>query len=115
MPLSKAKDKLRKRAERAVKRMGLFVQPKQIQEMSTLSNLNINSPVQPNLSKEAKLAKIKQIGEQFISFKPTVQPNTPVYNPAIHRPGDKVLVRQGKRLVPTIIPNLDADGQAIPW
>ncbi len=30
------------------------------------------------------------------------------------KPGDKVLARQGRRLVETVIPALDADGQAMP-
>jgi len=39
-----------------------------------------------------------------------VKPNLPIYNPAIHRAGDKVLIQQGKRLIPTIVPSIDADG-----
>ena len=38
----------------------------------------------------------------------------PVYNPAIHKAGDRVLVQRGKRMVETIIPVLDAGGQAVP-
>lgn len=38
----------------------------------------------------------------------------PVYNSAIHKAGDRVLVPRGKRLVETVIPELDADGQPIP-
>ena len=38
----------------------------------------------------------------------------PLYNPADHKAGDRVLVRQGKRLVETIIPELDAEGNPIP-
>ena len=40
--------------------------------------------------------------------------NLPRYNPAIHRPGDTVLVLRGKRWLPYLIPEVDASGQAIP-
>lgn len=39
---------------------------------------------------------------------------TPLYNPYRHKAGDQVMVRQGKRLVEAVIPNLDADGNVIP-
>lgn len=42
-----------------------------------------------------------------------VQP-IPLYNPAIHRAGDTVLIKQGKRWIQTTIPKLDAGGQPIP-
>lgn len=38
----------------------------------------------------------------------------PFYNPAIHKAGDKVLVKKGKRLVETIVPELDAGGNLMP-
>lgn len=34
----------------------------------------------------------------------------PIYNPAVHKAGDRVLVRQGKRLIESIVPEIDADG-----
>ena len=44
-----------------------------------------------------------------------VQPKSiPLYNPAVHRAGDTVQVYKGKRLVTVAIPELDADGNAIP-
>jgi len=36
-----------------------------------------------------------------------------LYNPSIHKAGDRVLIRQGKKLVETVIPELDADGYPI--
>ena len=39
----------------------------------------------------------------------------PLYNPMTQKPGDKVLVQQGKKLVEVTVPELDADGRAIPW
>lgn len=40
----------------------------------------------------------------------------PLYNPAIHGPGDRVMVKPlyGKKLVETVIPELDAGGQPVP-
>ena len=36
-----------------------------------------------------------------------------LYNPTQHRIGDRVLIYRGKRLVETVIPELDADGNPI--
>ena len=49
-----------------------------------------------------------------IEAKQTVQPTVPLYNPILHRAGDRVLVQQGKRLVETVIPELDAGGSPMP-
>ena len=38
----------------------------------------------------------------------------PLYNPAVHKVGDKVLMRQGKRLVLAVVPELDGDGHEVP-
>lgn len=46
-----------------------------------------------------------------------VQPNLPVMNQSNYRqfsPGDKVLVKRGKRMVETTIPELDQEGNVIP-
>lgn len=42
-----------------------------------------------------------------------VQP-VPLYNPLNHKIGDRVLIQRGKRMVETVIPELDADGNPIP-
>ena len=42
------------------------------------------------------------------------QAKIPLYNPALHRPGSRVLVEKGKRLVVTIVPEIDAEGYPIP-
>ena len=34
----------------------------------------------------------------------------PLYNPATHKAGDKVMMKQGKRLIESIVPDMDADG-----
>ncbi len=39
----------------------------------------------------------------------------PLYNPMVHKPGDKVMVYQEKRLVSVVVPEVDADGHSIPW
>ena len=37
-----------------------------------------------------------------------------LYNSSINKAGDRVLVRQGKRLVEAIVPELDGDGNQLP-
>ena len=45
-----------------------------------------------------------------------VRPKPPLYNPyKKYKAGDRVMVKWGKRLVETIIPEVDADGNAIPY
>ncbi len=36
-----------------------------------------------------------------------------IYNPLVHKVGDRVLMRQGKKLVQAIVPTLDADGRVM--
>jgi len=38
----------------------------------------------------------------------------PLYDPMIHKPGDRVTVLKGKRQVEIIIPQLDDDGNPMP-
>ena len=37
----------------------------------------------------------------------------PIYNPKVHKAGDRVLVRKGKSLIEMTVPILDADGNKI--
>ena len=46
--------------------------------------------------------------------KPLAPATISLYNPAIHKVGDKVLVQQGNRFIETIVPDLDADGHLVP-
>jgi len=38
----------------------------------------------------------------------------PIYDPTIHKRGDTVLIRKGKKLVQIIVPEIDAEGNIIP-
>ena len=103
MPLSKARDKARKRLERA-----RVVQPKPLY------------PVQPSDMK-SRLAEqgIGLDGNRIRLDKATVQPTIPIYNPnKQYAPGDKVMVKpmygKSKKLVEVTIPSIDADGNFIP-
>ena len=90
MPLSKKRDKERKRLIRLESKE---IQPKQ----ETLRRLRELMKPNPWLEKQ------------------DVQLNIPVYNPDGHyQVGDTVLVMRGRRLVETVIPEVDADGNAIP-
>lgn len=100
MPLSKARDRERKRLERA-----RLVQPK--------SNLTVRPSVQP---KEAikSIPGLVMRGNRILGIEE--QPSKiPLYDPMKHRAGDRVLMQSpySKRLVETTIPELDADGQPI--
>ena len=62
-------------------------------------------------------------GNQIIGVAEEVKGNKPIfpepvilplYNPAVHKAGDKVLIRQGKRLVEMVVPEMDVDGNLIP-
>lgn len=58
---------------------------------------------------EAERTKIARSNAMGL-LDPTVRPNTPLYNPSIHRAGDMVRVLRGKREIEIVIPELDADG-----
>ncbi len=104
MPLSKAKMRERKRRDRVKPMSNLTAKP--------LSNLAVTPDVKPKLA----AVGLKLDGNRIIGFdKQAVQPRPPLYNPAIHGPGDTVLLQRGKRMIPTIIPRLDADGNPMPW
>lgn len=59
----------------------------------------------------------KDVRTPIDAVSPSVQregkASVPLYNPSIHRAGDRVLVQKGKRLIETVIPKLDADGYPI--
>ena len=38
----------------------------------------------------------------------------PLYNPMTHRPGDRVMVWKGRKLVEVVIPELDSEGNPMP-
>ena len=42
-------------------------------------------------------------------------PIAPIYNSNKHKAGDVVSIKQGKGYVEMTVPNLDADGNNIPW
>ena len=57
------------------------------------------------------------VGLNILSVRPKElggTPKPPLYNPSVHRPGDRVMVYRGKRLTEVVIPELDGSGQPIP-
>lgn len=62
----------------------------------------------------SKLAELRAIVKAIEDKPQTQTPRPPLYNPAVHRPGDRVLVRQGRSLIETIVAEVDADGNAVP-
>lgn len=110
MPLSRERNRERMRQARAT-----CVQPKTptvVQPSTPTAKL-----VQPKLAQRLAAAGLTVNGNKVsIGTKPgSVQPNVPVYNPSVHKPGDRVLVRSGSRLVEAVVPRLDADGRPMPW
>ena len=82
------------------------------------SNAFVRPPVRPpvrpidNLRQVIKSIENKDKAHQC----PPGEVSLPLYDPAIHRPGDKVMVKPvyGKKLMPVVLPELDAGGQPIP-
>lgn len=75
------------------------------------------NPVHPKLGLVQPEGLIME-GNRILGVKANVEPqtSTPIYNPAIHKPGDRVLVRppHSKKLIEIVIPELDADGHPMP-
>jgi len=40
-------------------------------------------------------------------------PTIPVYNSGIHKSGDRVMIRQGRKMVESVVPEIDVDGNVI--
>lgn len=67
------------------------------------------------------IAGLKMVGNRILGCtEKVVQPKEtiPVYNPATHKAGDRVLVKplygRSKRLVEVNVPEIDGDGNLIP-
>ena len=55
----------------------------------------------------------KRLAKQARLENSQFQPDIPLYNPSNHKIDDRVLVYKGRRLVETVIPQIDADGNPI--
>lgn len=70
------------------------------------------------LSKERKAEYNKKYyrGRKLSILKPIQipKPDIPLYNPAKHRPGDRVRIIRAGTVIETTIPELDADGHPMP-
>ncbi len=90
------------------KRRGLTVRP----------NAGVRPNVQPSTAEKLKAAGIVLDGNRIISpSSELVQPGLPVCDRSNWRdfqPGDRVMMRQGRRLVETVVPERDAEGNPIP-
>lgn len=117
MPLSKKRMRERKRQDRAVKPKSNLL-PQETASMGV-------KPKQETLDSLRKMiAGYAIIGTPFIddigefvdsASEEGMQSAIPTYNPAIHRAGDKVLIKPpyGKKMIETVIPDIDAEGNAI--
>jgi len=77
------------------------------ENVKPVSILSAKHDVKPKLD---ELRQLVRGIEQRYDAKPKQAESLPIYNPAIHKAGDRVLIQQGKRLIPTIVPEIDADG-----
>ena len=58
---------------------------------------------------------VKMYNELVLSYKKhKLSDKLPLYNPAVHKAGSRVLVKKGKALVEAVVPELDGDGRPIP-
>ena len=71
----------------------------------TGSNTDI---VRPGLAGKLKAVGIELKGNKIAK----VDSQAPIYNPLIHRAGDRVMMKSpySKKLIEMVIPNVDADG-----
>lgn len=90
MPLSKERDRERKR---------LQFQPK--------SNLNVI----PNSNLKLQTVGLTLEGNKIVGVTKGAMPlRFPVYNPVIHKAGDRVKMFDGNKMTEMVVPDLDADG-----
>lgn len=106
MPLSKARDRGRKR---------LIRREYQWRKRGSKQGLNNGSKHHVKTHLEAQgltLEANRIVSAKKGSVFPSESIRVPLYNPSVHKPGDRVLIKPpySKKLIEMTIPNLDADG-----
>ena len=95
------------------------------QSVKTLLRPDVKTPVQPDIKAKLREAGLNLEGNRILDavqsksrpVKEESNTNLPVcneYNFKQFNPGDRVRVKRGKGYIETVIPELDASGQAIP-
>ncbi len=69
--------------------------------------------VQPSVQPDTPLVDIDLLEALGQANHDNAHPRVPLYNPQIHRAGDRVMIQKGKRLIEMVIPELDADGYPV--
>ena len=69
--------------------------------------------VQPNSMVGHVVNSPLSVKEESATVQPECNLKVPLYNPSIHRAGDLVIVQKGKRFIEMVIPEIDADGNAV--
>lgn len=133
MPLSKKKDRERKRKSNPT-RLESSVNSNLIQPNITMGTEPMPWDGAIDTSKYAKscvkMETTTYLVQPKVLIKPTidefnegyalfgkpdvVQPSLHRYNPAIHKPGDRVLIQRGKKWLPYMVPEVDGGGQTVP-
>lgn len=115
MPLSKKKNRNRMRIARAT-----CVQPDVVQPEPPIipSVFDPTIPFKHKISdKQETLKHLRGLMSAKSSpVSEDMSAKIPLYNPAVHRPGDTVMIRNPhtRKMVETVIPKIDADGNAVP-
>ena len=105
MPLSKSRDRERKRQAKKIQPNSNLIIPPAFQP----------KPAKPFQPSTPRIPGLTMVGNRIIGVQPKAD-IIPVYNPSIHGPGDVVMMRSpySRKMIKTTIPSLDAEGQPIP-
>lgn len=100
MPLSKKQNRERMKASRAT-----CVQPNPVH------------PVRPDVQPKPETVGLKMDGHRIVGLIKAVKEvksDIPIYDPSIHKPGDRVLIKSpySKKMQEIVIPSVDADGHS---
>ncbi len=105
MPLSKARMRELSQLRRDAKR----------QTCDKPGGLSVSVPIDSTstIDDDKPATNPNELDPDDIDVEEEDKPKVPLFNPMIHRAGDRVMVQKGKRLIETVIPELDADGYAV--
>jgi len=86
---------------------------KSLQERAIKAGLStpgeyIKAQILKGLSKNHSVIAINEPSHSVIATE-----HIPLYNPGVHKSGDKVLIKRGKQMVEAIVPEIDAEGRPI--
>ena len=109
---------LRERADKQGLTVGGYIKEQILKSYSGSTNSLMKGDLEAKLEKAGLNLEGNRIVEALQSKSSPLKEETntklPRYNPAIHKPGDTVLMLRGKKWMPYLIPELDSSGQPVP-